>query len=79
MTAQDLDNYLRKYEVYPDFVNISPDGSICVGIDWGDWKHDHLRADYLMRQLGYELVEERVTDDDGSDTYSSEHYYKRPY
>lgn len=44
---------------------------ICVQIRWGDWKHDHLRCDWLMKGLGYELVESTVTEEDGSDTYSA--------
>lgn len=54
----------------------------CFNVDiiWGDWKHDHLRADYLIKEyfkkLGYEVsVNEEVTEEDGSDTYSATHYY----
>lgn len=47
-----------------------------VEIIWGDWKHAHLRADYLMEQFGFKAVDEYVTEDDGSDTYSSIHKYE---
>ena len=56
---------------------VDPDGTVMIEIDWGDWKHDHLYTDYIMKQNGYRLTDECVTDEDGSDTYSSIHYYKR--
>ena len=52
----------------------------------GDWKHEHKRLDYLMFDIIYEydkeLVsnyykeDEEITDEDGSDTYSSIHKYR---
>ena len=51
------------------------DGDIILNIPWGDWKHDHQRADYLMKQKGYVLEREEVTEEDGSDTYSAMRYY----
>ena len=33
--------------------------------------------DYLMEQIGYFLIENRVTESDGSDCYSSIHTYMR--
>ena len=33
---------LRKEELYPEYV-------VIIGINWGDWKHEYLRVDYLMR------------------------------
>ena len=51
-------------------------GLVVVSIEWGDWKHEHLRCDRLMMQIGYGLEDEEVTDEDGSDTYSSNHIYK---
>ena len=52
-----------------------------VKIEWGDWKHDHLRCNYLVEEFakanGREIVLKRevVTEDDGSDCYSAKHYY----
>lgn len=58
------------FEAYPinDMVEID--------IEWGDWKHDHTFADYVMSQHGFVYVDEHITEEDGSDTYSSIHYYK---
>ena len=50
---------------------------ICVQIDWGDWKHEHLKADWLMEQIGWTKFKIDVTADDGSDTYSAIRYYVR--
>lgn len=46
-----------------------------VYVEWGDWKHDHAYVDYLMRECGFIFIGENVTDEDGSDTYSSIHGY----
>lgn len=49
--------------------------TIAVTIEWGDWKHDHLRAKHLMKQLGFDQLIEIATEEDGSDCYSSIHYF----
>lgn len=53
------------------------DGQFEVDIEWGDWKHDHAWCDNLMGYLGYRLVDENETEEDGSDCYSSEHIYEK--
>ena len=50
---------------------------VCVEIQHGDWKHQHLRCDYLMNKLGYLTVDEQVTYSDGSDNYSAIHVYEK--
>ena len=74
--ASDLvDKYLSSGGVYAD--NVYKDGFfyLCVDIHWGDWKHEHLRADYLMGQIGYSLHHDVLTEENGSDCYSAIHYY----
>lgn len=46
-----------------------------VEISWGDWKHDHARTDYLLKNLGCTLMKEEITENDGSDCYSAIHYF----
>ena len=46
-----------------------------VSISWGDWKHEHLWARDLMSYLGYVEIGNKVTEEDGSDCYSAEHYF----
>ena len=57
---------------YSDFGN-----EVQIEISWGDWKHSHRHLDNLMSNLGYIKDDEELTEEDGSDTYSSIHYYKR--
>lgn len=52
------------------------DGKVKVYVDWGDWKHDHLFLDYIMKNNGYRLKSEVVTEEDGSDCYSSIHLFE---
>ena len=46
-----------------------------VNIEWGDWRHQHLWARDLMSYLGYVEIGSKVTEEDGSDCYSAEHYF----
>ena len=49
--------------------------AIVVSISWGDWKHEHGWATELMRYLGYTEIGNEVTEENGSDCYSADHYY----
>lgn len=59
-------------EVYP-YGNTTP--VMVVDISWGDWRHSHQWATNLMGYLGYTEIGNRVTEENGSDCYSAEHYY----
>ena len=54
---------------------------LAVEINWGDWKHEHLRCNWLMEEwakLNNRIIVvggEEVTEEDGSDTYSAIHKY----
>ena len=50
-------------------------------INWGDWKHEHLRSKWLLEELFEKLgivanINSYTTEEDGSDTYSA-HYTVR--
>jgi hypothetical protein len=71
MVADYLGNNGLHCDVYTE------DDEIVVSITWGDWKHDHGWADNLMSYIGYLCVDEQVTEENGSDTYSADHYYMK--
>lgn len=48
---------------------------VSIDIEWGDWKHEHNFADYIMSLNGFTKVSERIYEEDGSDCYSAVHYY----
>lgn len=50
---------------------------LCVYISWGDWKHSFIWLDNLMRYIGYDLNDEEVTEENGSDCYSAIHYFRK--
>lgn len=58
-------------EVYPYHGTTA----LVVSIERSDWKHDHLWARDLMSYLGYKEIGNKVTEEDGSDCYSAEHYF----
>lgn len=45
--------------------------NFAIHISWGDWKHEHMRADYVMGLYGFMSYESLVDDEDGSDCYSA--------
>ena len=70
-----ISDFLNKNGVYAEVYHYNPTAAIVVSISWGDWKHEHLWSRDLMSYLGYNEIGNRVTEEDGSDTYSAEHYF----
>ena len=71
----EVQNLLDSNGIFADVY--SSHGTIQVEISWGDWKHEHLRADWLIANNigGLLFRNEKVTEEDGSDCYSSVHNY----
>lgn len=75
--VKELNKYLAENNFSEGAFTIT-DNTIGMEISWGDWKHDHLRANYLVGQFLekkriYAMHYERTTEEDGSDTYSADH------
>lgn len=61
-------------EVYATLMD--GDWVIAIEIDHGDWKHEHLRAKWLMiDEFKAVHAGTKVTYEDGSDCYSAIHYF----
>ena len=79
---RDIDKYLSDNKVWVESVYSDYDKDkniveISVEVD-GDWKHDHLRADYLMNKYFSEDLEESGETEIGEsddDSYYSLHTY----
>ena len=65
---------LHEEDLYYDIFKVCSN-VIGVEVEFGDWKHDHAYLDYIMSELGYNKIEEKITMEDGSDCYSSIHLY----
>lgn len=72
-----LNQYLNDNGLYFDDCSTYSDGSVSVSIEWGDWKHEHGYLDVLMGYIGYGKDDEDVTDENGSDCYSSVHSFSK--
>ena len=68
-----ISKYLRDNDAYCD--EVYNEGLIIIVSGDGDWKHYHLWLRNLMEYLGYKEIGERVTEEDGSDWYGSDHYF----
>ena len=64
------ENYIS-CEVWEEAENV-----VAVSITMGDWKHDHLRIDWLVAEnLNPKNSKKEVIDEDGSDAYSAIHRF----
>lgn len=70
-----IQQILKAHDLYYEFDTFK-DGTCSIAIEWGDWKHDHRYLDHLMTKNGFEVINEELTNEDGSDCYSSVHYYR---
>ena len=84
LTAR-IEKCLEDNSIYPESVNFKQDphypneAEIVVQINWGDWKHDHWRANYLIREnFDLDCDDTVITENDGSDCYSAAHHYHVP-
>lgn len=80
--AKELTQFLFDSGDYHDVWDT--DTKIEAQIEWGDWKHDHLRFERLVRQFFEERdievdIEQVVTDKDDSDTYSARYTITKSY
>ena len=83
MAINEIDKILRYLNdncIYPEEVRKSYDdlhdvSRVVVTISWGDWKHEHLRCDVMMLDIGYVYDGLIETESDGSDCFSADHYY----
>lgn len=75
---KEINDYLESNKLWCGYISYNnANNSVSIEIIDGDWKHDHLRCDFLMRNLDYSKLDEVITEDDGSDVYSSVHYYEK--
>lgn len=77
MTTEEIYKYLLDKELYTEVSERKLHGIrvVEVHIEWGDWKHEHGYCDYLMEELGYKKLGDRITEEDGSDCYSAVHFF----
>ena len=73
-----IQKFLKAHDLWFEVSSLNQtDNGISIYIEWGDWKHSHMFLDNVMKSLGYNLTDEVITEEDGSDTYSSIHYYSK--
>ena len=77
--AKELDIYFERNNRY--YCIYDCDGKLYIEIEWGDWKHDHLFADYIVEEKAAEnnmvlvAATSILTEENGSDCYSATHKY----
>ena len=67
---------LSENNLYAEVAQFETLPAFTVAIRWGDWKHEHLRAKWLIESNGIgKLMRSKTTEEDGSDCYSATHYF----
>ncbi len=72
-----LNAELNKYHLETAYKSLD---KICIEINWGDWKHNHLCTKWIVEEVldmmgfsGQYTMTEEITEENGSDTYSALH------
>lgn len=79
-----LANELEEENISVSKCGVDRKGWAYFSIEWGDWKHDHRRADDIRDELFNELgltvgaQMERIDEENGSDCYSATHLFRAP-
>ena len=72
-----VETLMRENKVYSyelDF-DLDNDRLVYIELEWGDWKHDHLRLEWIMEENDFRQIGEVTTEEDGSDCYSAIHTF----
>ena len=72
----DIDRIFKENNLYYDYFILSNNEMIGIIIENGDWKHDHLRLNYIMSKNNYIFIKEEEIGTSDEDSYSSTHYFK---
>lgn len=75
--SEEIYKMLRDNGIYADVEQFNELPVVVVSIHWGDWKHEHARAKWLISEniKGVNYFNSVVTEEDGSDCYSADHRY----
>lgn len=75
-TMNKVENLLRENHISCKVEQFEDIPAYVVSIYWGDWKHEHLRAKYLIESNGLGMfIRSETTEENGSDCYSAKHYF----
>ena len=78
---QDIEQILDDNYLFAEIGFYPPENNLFFEVHWGDWKHTHeflddLVGNYLTEHSINFILSETVDEDDGSDCYSSTHYFR---
>ena len=73
---EDINRIFKENNLYYDYFILSSTEMIGITPEDGDWKHDHLRLNYIMSKNNYIFIKENEIGTSDDDSYSSTHYFK---
>ena len=72
----DINRIFKENNLYYDYFILSNNEMIGIIVEDGDWKHDHLRLNYIISKNNYIFIKENEIGTSDDDSYSSTHYFK---
>ena len=77
---KELYEFLKSNNMYNE-IYVQPDNTLCIKVEYGDWKHDHAYLDKLVHNFFFNkgLIvesEKEVTEESDSDCFSADHFYR---
>ena len=77
---KELYEFLKSNNMYNE-IYVQPDNTLCIKVEYGDWKHDHTYLDKLVHNFFFNkgLIvesEKEVTEESDSDCFSADHFYR---
>ena len=72
----DINRIFKENNLYYAYFILDTDEIVGITIEDGDWKHDHIRLNYIMLKNNYKLIKEEKIGTSDEDSYSSTHYFK---
>ena len=73
---EDINRIFKENNLYYYYFILSNNEMIGIIVEDGDWKHDHLRLNYIMSKNNYIFIKENEIGTSDDDSYSSTHYFK---
>ena len=77
--VKQIEELMEKNRLFGDVWDLLERGRHVVKVEicWGDWKHDHLRLEFLVKENMPELIshDKEIIEENGTDCYSAIHKF----
>ncbi len=69
-------NLLREHNLWYEYGTTGNPNEVYIFVECGDWKHDHLYLQHLMKENGFTILDKRAEPSD-DDCYTAEYTFAK--